>query len=261
MIIYFLGSDNSTTCQCSADSRCLAFRKGYEILYPFNMEFCVLAGCMLFVMWKNVGRHVTTKHTSHAKTSLFSLVSIVRVVFGFLLGVLVLLIGIVMFVLYQLWQDQEATHLTAFLLFYGFHLSLFPVMSLCTLAATLLQSHLVRQKETRTQIIGQEGPKNPTQRLDVALLLVTAVGQLYLSYLSFVAALALGSNGVIGNLDLSYSLLSLVELVLQNIFIIRGLHLPYSKVSSALQKDSDCRIDSKEDEEKKNCFPKVSFIM
>ncbi|KAK5881682.1 hypothetical protein CesoFtcFv8_022453 [Champsocephalus esox] len=98
------GLANSTWCQCSASAGCLIFRKGFEILYPFNMEFYLMAGCLIYVMWKNVGRRLT------------------------------------------------------------------------------------------------------------------------LSYFSLVAALAVGTHRPLGDLDLSYSLLSLLELILQNIFIIEGLH-------------------------------------
>ncbi|XP_042288477.1 proton channel OTOP3-like isoform X2 [Thunnus maccoyii] len=53
---------------------------------------------------------------------------------------------------------------------------------------------------------------------------LATIGQLALSYFSLVAALAVGTQGPLGELDLSYSLLSLMELILQNIFIIKGLH-------------------------------------
>ncbi|KAF1373512.1 hypothetical protein PFLUV_G00239650 [Perca fluviatilis] len=56
------------------------------------------------------------------------------------------------------------------------------------------------------------------------MLLVAAMGQFALSYFCLVAALAVGTSGLLGELDLSYSLLTLLELILQNIFIIQGLH-------------------------------------
>ncbi|KAJ8377677.1 hypothetical protein AAFF_G00255220 [Aldrovandia affinis] len=145
------------------DGACLLFRRGYEVLYPFNMEYYLLAGCMLYVLWKNV------------------------------------------------WVGTERRGL-AFLLFYGYHLVLVPVMALGSLAGIL-----VLALDQRGRGLGRRG-------LDVLLLVAAALGQLSLSYFSLVAALAVGAQGMLGSLDLAYSLLSLLELVLQNVFIIDGLH-------------------------------------
>ncbi|XP_076869115.1 proton channel OTOP2-like isoform X2 [Brachyhypopomus gauderio] len=205
---------NRPVCQCNGDTLCVVFQKGYEILYPFNMEFTLLATCMLYVMWKNVGRHVSGVRTERVQKTLLRSVWRGGVLQGSLLGSLVLLSGVCVFMLYHVWIDQKAMRLSALLLFYCFHLVLLPTMTLCSLTCTLLQGQE-----------GQGGGRNPTRSLDVTLLLGTAVGQLALSYLTIVAALALGPSGILGSLDLSYSLLSLVEMVMQNIFIIKALHL------------------------------------
>lgn len=112
-------------------------------------------------------------------------------------------------------MSQQQHRDAAFLMFYGFHLAVMPIMSLCCLAGML-----VHKLERRAHEAGH----NPTRTLDVILLVAAALGQLALSYFSLVAALAVGTSGTLGNLDLSYSLLSLLELLLQNIFIIEGLH-------------------------------------
>ncbi|XP_053270188.1 proton channel OTOP3 [Pleuronectes platessa] len=205
---------NLTLCRCSASAACLTFRKGFEILYPFNMEFYLMAGCMIYVMWKNVARRTSPGHHVSEKLTL-NIVYQGGVIFGLVFGGLVLVAGVTVFVLYQVWVSQPQRRLTAFLVFYGFHLAVMPVMSLCSLAGTL-----VHRLERRAQ----EAGLNPTRSLDVMLLVAAALGQLALSYFSLVAALALGTSGPLGDLDLSYSLLSLLELVLQNIFIIEGLH-------------------------------------
>uniref|UniRef100_A0AAR2KFH5 Otopetrin 3 n=1 Tax=Pygocentrus nattereri TaxID=42514 RepID=A0AAR2KFH5_PYGNA len=218
---------NGTLCQCSSNAVCVTLRKGYEILYPFNMEYSLLASCMLYVMWKNVGRHMSSIHTEAAqKRSPFSVLC-GRVLLGPLLGLLVLLTGVIVFVLYHMWVVQNAKRLAALMVFYFFHLGL--------------------MKQNPGRMIKLQGSKNPTKSLDVALLLGTAVGQLSLSYLSLVAALALGSSDIVSNLDLSYSLLSMVELVLQNVFIIRGLHLHNHAPHSSL----------KANEKEKSAFSKV----
>ncbi|XP_035468038.1 proton channel OTOP3 isoform X2 [Scophthalmus maximus] len=206
---------NWTGCRCSASTACLAFRKGFEILYPFNMEFYLMAGCMVYVMWKNVGRRTTGP--GHHATQKLTLRVVYQggLVYGLVLGGLVLVAGVAVFLLYQVWVSQEQLRLAAFLVFYGYHLAVMPVMSCCSLAGML-----VHRLERRAH----EGGHNPTRSLDVLLLVAAALGQLALSYFSLVAALALGTSGPLGDLDLAYSVLSLLELVLQNIFIIEGLH-------------------------------------
>ncbi|XP_037610097.1 proton channel OTOP3-like [Sebastes umbrosus] len=208
-------ADNSTFCQCSASAACLIFRKGFEILYPFNMEYYLMAGCMIYVMWKNVGRRMSPGHHHVTQKLTLGVVYQGGVIYGLVFGALVLVAGVVVFILYQVWVSQQQLRLTAFLIFYGYHLAVMPVMSLCSLAGML-----VHRFERRANEAGH----NPTRSLDVLLLVAAALGQLALSYFSLVAALAVGTNGPLGDLDLSYSLLSLLELILQNIFIIEGLH-------------------------------------
>lgn len=212
---------NGSECQCSASILCLTFRKGVEVLYPFNMEFYLMAGCMVYVMWKNVGRRMSSghhhphhqdhQHQNHKLT----LRVVVQARVGLLLGGLVLAVGLVVFVLYQVMVGQPNLRFTAFVLFYGYHLAVMPAMSLCSLAGMLLH---------RLERRASDGGHNPTRSLDVMLLVAAALGQLALSYFSLVAALAVGTEGPLASLDLSYSLLSLLELILQNIFIIEGLH-------------------------------------
>nr|XP_046232331.1 proton channel OTOP3-like [Scatophagus argus]XP_046232332.1 proton channel OTOP3-like [Scatophagus argus] len=209
------GNGNSTFCQCSASAACLAFRKGIEILYPFNMEYYLMAGCMIYVMWKNVGRSISPGHHQITQKLTLRVVYEGGIIFGLVLGVLVLVAGVNVFILYQVWVGQWELRLTAFLIFYGYHLAVMPVMSLCCLVGMLIY---------RLERRANEGGHNPTRSLDVILLVAAALGQLALSYFSLVAALAVGTQGPLGGLDLSYSLLSLLELVLQNIFIIEGLH-------------------------------------
>lgn len=179
------------------------------------MEYYLMAGCMIYVMWKNVGRRVSPDHHHVAQKLTLHIVYEGGVIFGLVFGGLVLAAGVTVFILYQVWVGQKQLRLTAFLIFYGYHLGVMPVMSFCCLAGML-----VHRLERRAN----EGGHNPTRSLDVLLLVAAALGQLALSYFSLVAALAVGTEGPLGSLDLSYSLLSLLELILQNIFIIEGLH-------------------------------------
>ncbi|XP_044035489.1 proton channel OTOP3-like [Siniperca chuatsi] len=209
------GMTNSTICQCSATAACLTFRKGFEILYPFHMEYYLMAGCMIYVMWKNVGRRMSPGHHHVTQKLTLSIVYQGGIVYSLVFGALVLIAGVIVFILYQVWVSHQQLRFTAFLVFYGYHLAVMPVMSLCSLAGMLV--HRVERR-------ANEGGHNPTRSLDVILLVAAGLGQLALSYFSLVAALAVGTRSALGDLDLSYSLLSLLELILQNIFIIEGLH-------------------------------------
>ncbi|XP_057214787.1 proton channel OTOP3-like isoform X2 [Triplophysa rosa] len=214
--------DNDTLCRCAAQPVCVVLRKGYEVLYPFNMEFCLLAGSMLYVMWKNVSRHTAGAHQAHNIT-----LNVMRrggILLGPVLGLLVLLTGGTVFVLYQMWVGQQARRDTAFLLFYSFHLGLIPIMVLSSLSAAIIQRTQMTADGHSDDVKHELAHmKNPTRSLDVVLLLGAALGQLSLSYLSLVAGLSLGPNGIMGELDLSFSILSLLELLVQNVFIIQGL--------------------------------------
>uniref|UniRef100_A0A3B3SWT7 Otopetrin 3 n=1 Tax=Paramormyrops kingsleyae TaxID=1676925 RepID=A0A3B3SWT7_9TELE len=200
---------------CTDHTPCLVFRKGFEILYPFNIEFYLMAGCMIYVMWKNVGRRVgKAPHEHHKHHDVMRIIRKEGILLGPLAGLLVLAMGAVSFILYQVWVS-DARREDAFLVFYGYHLALIPAMSLFCLAGMITYRVEIRLHETS---------HNPTRSLDVRLLVAAAVGQLALSYFSLVAAMAIGSRDHLGSLDLSYNLFSLLELLLQNIFIIEGLH-------------------------------------
>ncbi|KAG7215458.1 hypothetical protein INR49_003234 [Caranx melampygus] len=219
---------NATLCQCSASATCLVFRKGFEILYPFNMEFYLMAGCMVYVMWKNVGHRMDPGHHGTQKLTL-RVVYQGGIIYGLVFGGLVLVAGVTVFILYQVWVRQQQLRFTAFLTFYSYHLAIMPIMSLCSLVGML-----VHRLERRAH----EGGHNPTRSLDVILLVAAALGQLAISYFSLVAALALGTRAPLADLELSYSLLSLLELILQNIFIIEGLHRHPSLQAKRKQRSS-----------------------
>ncbi|XP_067100747.1 proton channel OTOP3-like [Osmerus mordax] len=250
------GVINATLCKCSASAVCLVFRKGYEVLYPFNIEFYLMAGCMLYVMWKNVGRRVSPgPHPPHGQKLTLHIVREGGILFGPLLGFLVLVAGVTSFVLYQVWVGQRQHRTNAFLIFYGYHLAVMPVMSICCLAGMLV--HKLERRAT-------EGGHNPTRSLDVLLLVGAALGQLGLSYFCVVAALALGTSGALGSLDLAYSLLSLLELLLQNIFIIEGLHrhpsLALAK-SKERKRSSIFKLKRKDNGEMSEVSPSIDICM
>ncbi|XP_055360389.1 proton channel OTOP3-like isoform X2 [Betta splendens] len=207
---------NLTLCSCPASPSCLVFRKGFEVLYPFNIEYYLMAACMVYVMWKNVARRVTAGHHHHHASHKVTL----RMIYdggavGLVFGTVVLAAGVTIFVLYQIWVNRQELRLTSFLMFYGYHIAVMPLMCLCCSAGILV--HMLERRAH------QDG-HNPSRKLDVVLLVAAAIGQLALSYFSLVAAAAGEANELLENLDLSYSLLTLLQIILQNIFIIEGLH-------------------------------------
>lgn len=206
---------NMNLCECGTNEACLAFRKGVEVLYPFTVELYLMAACMVYIMWKNVGRQVSPGHHRVTQKLTLDLIRQGGVVYGLVSGAVVLLVGLVIFILYQLWVTRQQFRDLAFLLLYVYHLAVTPVMSLCCLVGLLVH---------RVERHAKEGGYNPTRKLDVVLLIATASGQLALSYFSLVAALALGAQGSLASLDLSYSILTMLELLLQSTFIIEGLH-------------------------------------
>ncbi|CAL1599845.1 unnamed protein product [Knipowitschia caucasica] len=206
--------DSDPSCRCSSDPTCDIFQKSFEVLFPFSVEYYLMSACMIYILWQNVTRIVSPHHHEENKVSLKSILK-GRIIYGLVFGGFVLAAGVIILFLYQVWVRQSHLRLTAFVLFYGYHLVVMPVMSLCSVVGLLV--HRLERRATK-------GGHNPTRSLDVLLLSVTALGQLALSYLSLAAAFAIGAEGVLGQLDLTYSLLSLVELVLQNVFMIEGLH-------------------------------------
>ncbi|KAM5135224.1 proton channel OTOP3-like [Mantella aurantiaca] len=66
-------------------------------------------------------------------------------------------------------------------------------------------------------------PKNYTRSLEIILLLAAALGQFCIAYYSIVAIVATSSWNLLNSLNLSYSLLMILQHISQNILIIEGM--------------------------------------
>ncbi|XP_078426943.1 proton channel OTOP3-like [Cetorhinus maximus] len=189
---------------------CTIFRKCVVIMYPFNIEYCLISSAMLYIMWTNIGRaidhHIT--HTSYKFRGYGLLL-------GPLLGLVVIIIGLCIFILYQIEISTDPSQPKPFVQFYVFHIILLSVMSLCSLAGTAI--HKLRERHVDTK-------ENPTRSLDVVLLQVAALGPLCISYFSIVAIVSTHLRQPVDILNLTYSMLIIIEHILQNLFIIEGLH-------------------------------------
>lgn len=190
---------------------CKFFQKGYILLYPFNTEYCLICCSVLYVMWKNVGRHISHHHVPHTKPKF----KFQGVVFGPLLGATAVVIGICVFMMYQIQATSSAASHQVFIMYYFYYIVLLPLMSVGAVIGTII--HALEKKELDTV-------KNPTRSLDVVLLMGAALGQIGMSYFSIVALVASNSMDLLNSLILSYSVLLIFQNITQNVFIIDGLH-------------------------------------
>ncbi|KAM3923896.1 proton channel OTOP3-like [Leptodactylus fuscus] len=81
------------------------------------------------------------------------------------------------------------------------------------------------EKNTHQQenILHKVPPKNYIRSLEITLLLGAALGQFSISYYSMVAIVATGSWTLLNSLNLTYSILMILQHMVQNVFIIEGM--------------------------------------
>ncbi|XP_051573377.1 proton channel OTOP2 [Myxocyprinus asiaticus] len=209
-----------TECQCSHDS-CDTFEKAYYYLYPFNIEYSLFASAMAYVMWKNVGRQMDEHHSHNLRFSLWD------VLVGPVAGMIILVVGLATFVVYEVDIAMEDTNKRqeALIMHYIMNIVAIFLMSIATLVGCVLFHH-----DKREQVSG----KNPTRSLDVGLLVGASLGQFLICYFTIVAVLASGVNGHVNGLNLACSILTVVQLCLQNAFLITGLHRePFNETAEA----------------------------
>ncbi|OCT62942.1 proton channel OTOP2 [Xenopus laevis] len=207
-----VGGAHEHTCQCS-NHLCHIFQTGYYYLYPFNIEYSLFASAMTYVMWKNVGREMDDQVAHHSHLSLCFCFK--NMFAGFLFGGAVLLCGVVVLVIYKVKINLPDKLYRAHILFYSFSIVALTLMSLGSLAGSIIYRFDKRHMDVH---------KNPTRTLDVTLLLGAALGQYCISYYSIVAMVVPSPGELIKALNLVYSILMIVQLTLQNTFIIEGLH-------------------------------------
>ncbi|XP_055994383.1 proton channel OTOP3 [Sorex fumeus] len=203
---------NSSQCMCPSGTLCDVFQKGFLMLYPFRTEYCLICCTVLFVMWKNVGRSLT-HHASLPRHAVpFRMQG---AIFGPLLGALAMVAGVFVFVLFQIQASGSSIALWYFTLYYAFYVAILLLMSLACLTGLVI--HELEEREL-------DMVENPTRSLDVALLLGMPIGQMAIAYFSLVAIMASRSHEQFSDLLLAYSLLVVLQHVLQNLFIIGDLH-------------------------------------
>uniref|UniRef100_A0A3Q1G3A5 Otopetrin 2 n=1 Tax=Acanthochromis polyacanthus TaxID=80966 RepID=A0A3Q1G3A5_9TELE len=192
---------------------CSMFKEAYYYLYPFNIEYSLFASAMAYVMWKNVGR-VAAEHSHH--NIKFSLRDIFL---GPVLGVLLVFTGLATFIVYEMEMkkdDHDASKKDqAVMMHFVMNIVIVTLMSVSSVIGCAI--YRVDHREHVSE-------KNPTRSLDVGLLVGASLGQFIISYFSIVAMVATGAKGYLNGLNLAWSILMVIQLGLQNFFIIEGLH-------------------------------------
>ncbi|GCB81788.1 hypothetical protein scyTo_0021462 [Scyliorhinus torazame] len=185
------------------------FQTAYYYLYPFNIEYSLLASAMLYVMWRNVGRLID-EHQQHRKLKF----QFRGMVLGAVLGVAVDFIGLVIFIVYEMEVTDEGRKTRALTAYYIFNIAALTLMSISSFTGSFIYRFEERSRNS---------DKNPMRCLDIGLLLCTAMGQFLISYFSVVATVALQPLELLNVLNLLFSLLTIAQHVLQNAFIAEGL--------------------------------------
>ncbi|XP_042576864.1 proton channel OTOP2-like [Cyprinus carpio] len=197
-------------CKCS-HNMCDVFEKAYYYLYPFNIEYSLFASAMAYVMWKNVGRQMDEHHSHKLRFSLWD------VLIGPVAGLIVLVVGLATFVLYEVdvAKGDPKKKEDALIMHY-----IMNIVAILLMSITALIGCIIFRMDKREQVSG----KNPTRSLDVGLLVGASLGQFLICYFTIVAVLASGVQGHINGLNLANSILTVIQLCLQNAFLIKGLH-------------------------------------
>ncbi|XP_047427004.1 proton channel OTOP2-like isoform X2 [Mugil cephalus] len=199
-------------CKCSHTS-CSIFKNAYYYLYPFNIEYSLFASAMAYVMWKNVGR-VASEHGHHSIKF-----SVKDVFLGPVLGVLLVIAGLATLIVYEMemqkddYDDNKKDK--AVMMHFVMNIIIVTLMSISTVIGSAI--YKVDHREHVTD-------KNPTRSLDVGLLVGASLGQFIISYFSIIAMIATGAKGYLNGLNLAWGILMVIQLGLQNFFIIEGMH-------------------------------------
>ncbi|XP_065119748.1 proton channel OTOP2 [Paramisgurnus dabryanus] len=226
-------------CECSHNV-CDVFEKAYYYLYPFNIEYSLFASAMTYVMLKNIGRQMDEHHNHHLKFSIWD------VLVGPVAGLIILVVGLATFVVYEVdvSKGDPIKKMEALTIYYSNNIVTVLLMSIATLSGCI-----IFQLDKREHV----SEKNPTRSLDVGLLVGASLGQFLINYFTIVAVLASGVKGRVNKLSLVSSLMTVIQLCLQNAFLIKGLHRkPFKETHTAtvfanvrvVQRDPERRASS-----------------
>uniref|UniRef100_A0A8C5L4Y0 Otopetrin 1 n=1 Tax=Jaculus jaculus TaxID=51337 RepID=A0A8C5L4Y0_JACJA len=202
--------DHTPQCNCTPQALCSAISHGIYYLYPFNIEYQILASTMLYVLWKNIGRRVDSTRRPKMQCRLDG------VLVGSTLGLTALAatIAVVAVYLIHIGRSKSKSE-SALIMFYLYAITLLLLMG----AAGLVGSWIYRDDEKSL-----DESKNPARKLDADLLVATASGSWLLSWGSILAIACAETRPSYTWYNLPYSFLVIVEKYVQNLFIIESVH-------------------------------------
>ncbi|XP_057717153.1 proton channel OTOP2-like [Corythoichthys intestinalis] len=210
--------DQVSKCSCS-HSACDTFKEAFYYLYPFNIEYSLFASAAAFVMWRNAGRPADERPRRGPEFRRG------EALVGPALGLLLVAVGVVTLVVYEtrIVLDDEALRRHALLIHFVTNVAI--VSLACVSAAAGCVFHRLDRREHVSE-------KSPARDLDAQLLVGASTGQLIINYFSIVAAVAKGPRDILDVLDLSWAVLTVLQVGLQNYFIIEGLHREQKRLST-----------------------------
>ncbi|XP_029808266.1 proton channel OTOP1, partial [Suricata suricatta] len=213
--------DHTPPCNCSPPTLCAAVSHGTYYLYPFNIEYQILASMMLYVLWKNVGRNVDGQQHQSMQFKFREVVA------GPALGLTVLAttIGVVVVYLIQIGCSKTESE-SALIMFYLYAITLLTLMG----TAGLLGIRIYRIDERSL-----DESRSPARKLDADLLVGTASGSWLISWGSILALLCAEACPLYTWFNLPYSVLVMVEKYIQNLFIIESIHRQPEKLSEDIR--------------------------
>ncbi|XP_072640905.1 proton channel OTOP1 [Canis lupus baileyi] len=213
--------DHTPPCNCSPPTFCSAISQGIYYLYPFNIEYQILASTMLYVLWKNIGRNVDSQQNHNMQFKFPGVMA------GSVLGLTVLAatIGVVVVYLIQIGRSKTKSE-SALIMFYLYAIALLILMG----AAGVLGIRIYRIDERSL-----DESRNPARKLDADLLVGTASGSWLISWGSILAILCAEACPPYTWFNLPYSILVIVEKYIQNLFIIESIHREPEKLSEDIR--------------------------
>ncbi|KAM6220853.1 proton channel OTOP1 [Rhynchocyon petersi] len=213
--------DHTPQCNCTPPALCSAISHGIYYLYPFNIEYQILASTMFYVLWKNIGRKVD----SHQQPKMHFKFN--GVMAGSILGLAALAatIGVVVVYLIRIGRSKTKSE-SALIMFYLYAIAVLTLMG----AAGLLGIWIYRVDEQSL-----DESKNPARKLDADLLVSTASGSWLISWGSILAILCAQDSPPYTWYNLPYSILVIGEKYVQNLFIIESIHREPQKLSEDIR--------------------------
>ncbi|XP_018560170.1 proton channel OTOP2 isoform X1 [Lates calcarifer] len=199
-------------CKCSHSS-CSIFKEAYYYLYPFNIEYSLFASAMAYVMWKNVSR-VADEHGHHNIKFRLQDIFLAPVT-----GILLVVAGLATFISYEMEikkdDNNDYKRDKALMMHFVMNIVIVTTMSVSSVIGCAI--YKVDHREHVSE-------KNPTRSLDVGLLVGASLGQFIISYFTIIAMIGTGVKGYLNSLNLAWAILMVIQMGLQNFFIIEGLH-------------------------------------